>query len=141
MDWRDLPSLQFEHAVINVNEYFKTPVTFKGGYSGSRFERLGNPDAHPNEITGEDILSLSLLSVSANNWAIINLLDDHERRANISSWLAKIPISLDLSNPDDTEARYQLQNRDSALYKPACISVNVRFFGLIHTTSDLLGFH
>lgn len=70
-------------------------------YTGASFERLGGggdrPDA-ANELTAEDIVAVSMLSVRIPGGAVLELLEKH--RPAISDLLKQIPTDRDLVTVD-----------------------------------------
>jgi len=86
----DLPQIleaaHTERAVAYLQKYFATDPYAGPMYTGSLFERLGGGgDAKPirNEITRDDLLSLSLLDVAVPGLQVAQLLEPQERAGNI----------------------------------------------------------
>lgn len=118
MDWNDLDALRPNNvgtAVGSLQQYFGLGKHEGRSYSGSRFERLGTPDAQPHEFTPEDLLAPALLSVPVNGLTVRLFLEDEKFRREVRGLLETIPVTLDLSNPNDTQARDQLTDRNSPL--------------------------
>src|SRR5690606_38885079 len=75
-----------ELAVAYLQEYFATDPHAGPMYTGSLFERLGGGgDAKPvrDEITRDDLLSLSLLDVPVPGLQVAQLLEPPERAGSI----------------------------------------------------------
>ena len=84
------------YAVAYLRDYF-APVAGSSGYTGSRFERLGGGGDRPaiaNEITTEDLVAVTLLSVEVPGRAALELLE--HRRSKLHGLLRQIPTDLDL---------------------------------------------
>ena len=86
----DLPQIlevdHAERAVAHLQEYFATDPRASPMYTGSLFNRLGGGgDAQPvrNEITRDDLLSLSLLDVPVPGLQVVQLLEPPESAGSI----------------------------------------------------------
>jgi hypothetical protein len=85
--------------VGSVRRYYSDTGT---RYSGRRFETIfggGDREEVANEITAEDLVAVSLLSVNVPGEAAISILETH--REELSGYLAKIPASVALWEAND----------------------------------------
>lgn len=92
-----------DQAIDYLRSYF-APRTTTSGYSGSRFERLGgggDRTAVASELTPEDLVAVSLLSVDVPGAAALAILED--RQDLLSSLLGKIPTNRHLADVDPPE--------------------------------------
>lgn len=87
-------------AVSLVKAYFADdPATGRARYSGSRFELLGGGGDRPEvayQVTAEDLLAVSMLSVPVVRYYALHVLDYRGRE--ISGLLAQIPIRVTLAD-------------------------------------------
>jgi hypothetical protein len=83
-----------------VRAYFADdPATGQARYSGAHFERLGGGGELPEvayQITAEDLLAVSMLSVPVVSYYALHVLDYRGRE--ISSLLAQIPLDVTLAD-------------------------------------------
>jgi hypothetical protein len=91
-----------EVAVRLVKAYFaEDPATGRARYSGSCFERLGGGGDRPEvayQITAEDLLAVSMLSVSVVRYYALHVLDYRGRE--ISGLLSQIPLDVTLADDE-----------------------------------------
>lgn len=98
----DIPTrlLDEDVAVELVKEYFAdNPATGLARYSGAYFERLGGGGDRPEvayQITAEDLLAVSMLSVRVIRYYALHVLDYKGRE--ISGLLAQIPVDVKLAD-------------------------------------------
>lgn len=89
-------------AVGLVREYFADdPATGRARYSGAYFERLGGGGDRPEvayQITAEDLLAVSMLSVPVVRYYALHVLDYRGRE--ISGLLAQIPVDVALADDE-----------------------------------------
>ena len=89
-------------AVRLVKDYFADdPATGRAEYSGAYFERLGGGGDRPEvayQITAEDLLAVSMLSVPVVRYYALHVLDYRARE--ISSLLAQIPVDVALADDE-----------------------------------------
>jgi hypothetical protein len=87
-------------AVRLVEAYFADdPATGWARYSGSRFELLGGGGDRPEvayQVTAEDLIAVSMLSVRVVRYYALHVLDYRARE--ISGLLAQIPIGVTLAD-------------------------------------------
>jgi hypothetical protein len=87
-------------AVGLVMEYFADdPATGRARYSGAYFERLGGGGDRPEvayQITAEDLLAVSMLSVPLVAYYALHVLDYRSRE--ISGLLSRIPVDVKLAD-------------------------------------------
>jgi Family of unknown function (DUF6308) len=87
-------------AVELVKEYFADdPVTGLARYSGAYFDRLGGGGDRPEvayQITAEDLLAVSMLSVSVVRYYALHVLDYTGRE--ISRLLSQLPVDVELAD-------------------------------------------
>jgi Family of unknown function (DUF6308) len=87
-------------AVGLVKAYFADdPATGRARYSGSYFERLGGGGDRPEvayQLTAEDLLAVSMLSVPVVRYYALDVLDYRGRE--ISGLLARIPLGVTLAD-------------------------------------------
>jgi Family of unknown function (DUF6308) len=87
-------------AVGLVREYFADdPATGRARYSGAYFERLGGGGDRPGvayQVTAEDLLAVSMLSVPVVGYYALDVLDYKGRE--ISGLLAQIPVDVKLAD-------------------------------------------
>lgn len=90
-------------AVDHVNEYFKVVKNGRPLYPGSMFERFENDSnlTRPNEITSDDLLSLSFLSIKVKPHAIQGIRG--ELAQVLTELLAEIPQTLRFEDLSDEE--------------------------------------
>lgn len=85
-----------------VRAYFADdPATGRPRYSGSYFERLGGGGDRPEvayQLTAEDLLAVSMLSVSVVRYYALHVLDYRGRE--ISGLLARIPLGVTLADDE-----------------------------------------
>jgi hypothetical protein len=85
-----------------VKAYFADdPATGRARYSGSYFERLGGGGDRPEvayQITAEDLLAVSMLSVPVVGYYALHVLDYRGRE--ISGLLAQIPLGVNLADDE-----------------------------------------
>ena len=85
-----------------VREYFADdPATGRARYSGAYFERLGGGGARPEvayQITADDLLAVSMLSVPVVRYYALHVLDYRGRE--ISGLLAQIPVDVALADDE-----------------------------------------
>ena len=100
----DIPDrLRHEDVAVGlVKEYFADdPATGRARYSGSYFERLGGGGDRPEvayQITAEDLLAVSMLSVPIVRYYALHVLDYRGRE--ISGLLAQIPPDVTLADDE-----------------------------------------
>jgi Family of unknown function (DUF6308) len=98
----DIPArlLDEDIAVELVKEYFAdNPATGLARYSGAYFERLGGGGDRPEvayQITAEDLLAVSMLSVRVIRYYALHVLDYKGRE--ISGLLTQIPVDVKLAD-------------------------------------------
>lgn len=89
-------------AVGLVKEYFvDDPATGRPRYSGAYFERLGGGGDRPEvayQLTAEDLLAVSMLSVPVVRYYALHVLDYRGRE--ISGLLAQIPLEVTLADDE-----------------------------------------
>jgi hypothetical protein len=85
-----------------VMDYFADdPATGRAKYSGAYFERLGGGGDRPEvayQITAEDLLAVSMLSVPVVRYYALHVLDYRARE--ISGLLAQIPVDVALADDE-----------------------------------------
>jgi hypothetical protein len=84
-------------AVGLVKEYFAVDPGGLARYSGSYFDRLGGGGDRPEvayQITAEDLLAVSMLSVRVIRYYALHILDYRGRE--ISGLLAQVPVDVNL---------------------------------------------
>ena len=100
-------------AVGLVKKYFEDdPATGRARYSGSYFERLGGGGDRPEvayQITAEDLLAVSMLSVPVVRYYALHVLDYRGRE--ISGLLAQIPLDVHAERTMRLEASSPLEAR------------------------------
>ena len=93
-------------AVGLVKEYFvDDPATGRPRYSGAYFERLGGGGDRPEvayQLTAEDLLAVSMLSVPVVRYYALHVLDYRGRE--ISGLLAQIPLEVTLADDEAEDA-------------------------------------
>jgi Family of unknown function (DUF6308) len=100
----DIPDeLRDENVAVGlVKAYFADdPATGRAEYSGSYFERLGGGGDRPEvayQITAEDLLAVSMLSVPVVGYYALHVLDYRGRE--ISGLLARIPLGVTLTDDE-----------------------------------------
>ena len=100
----DIPDeLRDEEAAVGlVMKYFEDdPATGLARYSGAYFERLGGGGDRPEvayQITAEDLLAVSMLSVPVVRYYALHVLDYKGRE--ISGMLAQIPVDVTLADDE-----------------------------------------
>lgn len=100
----DIPDeLRDENVAVKlVKKYFEDdPATGLARYSGSYFERLGGGGDRPEvayQITAEDLLAVSMLSVPVVGYYALHVLDYRGRE--ISGLLAQIPVDVQLRDDE-----------------------------------------
>jgi hypothetical protein len=89
-------------AVRLVKAYFgDDPATGRVRYSGSRFELLGGGGDRPEvayQVTAEDLIAVSMLSVRVVRYYALHVLDYRARE--ISGLLARIPVGVTLADDE-----------------------------------------
>jgi hypothetical protein len=89
-------------AVRLVKQYFADdPATGRARYSGAYFERLGGGGDRPEvayQVTAEDLLAVSMLSVPVVRYYALHVLDYRSRE--ISGLLAQIPLDVTLADDE-----------------------------------------
>ena len=89
-------------AVGLVKKYFEDdPETGRPRYSGSYFERLGGGGDRPEvayQFTAEDLLAVSMLSLSVDGYHALHVLDYQADK--LSGLLVQIPLGVALADPD-----------------------------------------
>jgi Family of unknown function (DUF6308) len=89
-------------AVRLVKDYFADdPATGRAEYSGAYFERLGGGGDRPEvayQVTAEDLLAVSMLSVPVVRYYALHVLDYRARE--ISGLLAQIPVDVALADDE-----------------------------------------
>jgi hypothetical protein len=100
----DIPDeLRDENVAVGlVKKYFEDdPDTERARYSGSYFERLGGGGDRPEaacQITAEDLLAVSMLSVPVVRYYALHVLDYRARE--ISGLLSQIPTGIGLADAE-----------------------------------------
>jgi hypothetical protein len=100
----DIPvELRDENVAVGlVKEYFADdPATGRARYSGAYFERLGGGGDRPEvayQITAEDLLAVSVLSVPVVGYYALHVLDYRGRE--ISGLLVQIPADVALAGDE-----------------------------------------
>jgi hypothetical protein len=100
----DIPvELRDENVAVGlVKRYFEDdPATGLAEYSGAYFERLGGGGDRPEvayQITAEDLLAVSMLSVPVVRYYALHVLDYRGRE--ISGLLAQIPLGVTLADDE-----------------------------------------
>jgi hypothetical protein len=88
-------------AVRLVGAYFADdPATGRARYWGAYFERLGGGGDRPEtayQFTAEDLLAVSMLSVSIDRYYALHVLDYQARE--LSGLLVQIPLGIALQDP------------------------------------------
>jgi hypothetical protein len=97
----DIPKklLDVDVAVGLVREYFADGPDGRARYSGAYFERLGGGGDRPevaNQVTADDLLAVSMLSVPVVRYYALHVLEYRSRE--ISSLLARIPVDAKLTD-------------------------------------------
>jgi hypothetical protein len=105
-DWGDLMCIDIPEklrdqdvAVGLVKKYFEDGPDGRARYSGAYFERLGGGGDRPEvayQITAEDLLAVSMLSVPVVRYYALYVLDYRGRE--ISGLLARIPLDVKLAD-------------------------------------------
>jgi hypothetical protein len=89
-------------AVRLLEAYFADdPVTGRARYSGAYFERLGGGGDRPDtayQLTAEDLLAVSMLSVPVDRYYALHVL--YYRGREISDLLSRIPLGVCLQDPE-----------------------------------------
>ena len=96
-------------------DYYTEPLAQGQVRSGARFDTWaggGDAPAVANQITADDILAASFLSVEYSPKAVIGILET--RRTDISGLLAQIPASLDLADLGHAEFKSVLGEESPA---------------------------
>ncbi len=91
--------LDVDVAVGLVREYFADGPDGRAWYSGAYFERLGGGGDRPevaDQVTADDLLAVSMLSVPVVRYYALHVLEYRSRE--ISSLLARIPVDVKLTD-------------------------------------------
>jgi len=100
----DIPEeLRDEYVAVGlVKEYFSDdPATGLARYSGAYFDRLGGGGDRPEvayQLTAEDLLAVSMLSVPVVRYYALHVLDYRGRE--ISGLLVQIPVDVKLADDE-----------------------------------------
>ena len=102
-------------------------------YSGRRFNYLGGQST-PSEITADDLLALSTLSVPTPGSAAVELMEDQELRSQIHGILGELPENICCTTE---EGRALLTRKDSRLAELFHLIKGVRGFGNVRASKLL----